>query len=74
MERAEAQHRKKQVHSEAFRQAVIQACCEPGASVAGVALANGFSQCDSDSGQEMDGPAGHQLGTRPGAKTKEVLA
>ena len=27
-------------HSEEFKQAVIEACCEPGASVAGIALAN----------------------------------
>ena len=35
--------RQKRVHSEEFRQAIIQACCEPGASVAGVALANGVN-------------------------------
>ena len=43
MEFVAAQRRKKRVHTEAFRQAVIQACCEPGASVAGVALANGVN-------------------------------
>lgn len=43
MELAVTQRRKKRVHTEAFRQAVIQACCEPGASVAGVALANGVN-------------------------------
>jgi transposase len=42
MEIAKAR-RQKRVHSEAFRQAIIQACCEPGASVAGVALANGLN-------------------------------
>lgn len=35
--------RQKRVHSEEFRQAIIQACCEPGASVAGVSLANGLN-------------------------------
>jgi len=35
--------RQKRQHSEGFRQAVIQACCEPGASVSGVALANGLN-------------------------------
>lgn len=33
----------KRRHSEAFRQAVVAACCEPGVSVAGVALANGLN-------------------------------
>jgi len=42
MEIAKVQ-RQKRVHSEEFRQAIIQACCEPGASVAGVALANGLN-------------------------------
>ena len=35
--------RVKRRHSEAFRQAVVAACCEPGVSVAGVALANGLN-------------------------------
>ena len=30
-------------HSEAFKQFPIEACCAPGASVAGVALANGIN-------------------------------
>ena len=30
-------------HSEEFKQAVIEACCEPGASVAGIAMANGVN-------------------------------
>ncbi len=42
MEIAKACRQKRQ-HSEEFRQAMIQACCEPGASVAGVALANGLN-------------------------------
>ncbi len=42
MEIAKADRQKRQ-HSEEFRQAVIQACCEAGASVAGVALANGLN-------------------------------
>jgi transposase len=36
-------HRQKRQHSEEFRQAVVQACGEPGASLAGVALANGVN-------------------------------
>ncbi|KON80438.2 transposase [Azoarcus sp. PA01] len=42
MEIAKPQRQKRQ-HSEEFRQAVVQACGEPGASVAGVALANGVN-------------------------------
>ena len=30
-------------HPEAFKLAVIEACCEPGASVAGIAMANGVN-------------------------------
>ncbi len=30
-------------HPEEFKQAVLEACCEPGASVAGIALANGVN-------------------------------
>ena len=30
-------------HPEEFKRAVIEACCEPGGSVAGVALANGVN-------------------------------
>ncbi|MBK8318304.1 MAG: transposase [Betaproteobacteria bacterium] len=33
--------RRRRHHSEEFKQAVIEACCEPGASVAGIAMANG---------------------------------
>ena len=32
--------RRRRHHAEAFKQAVIEACCEPGASVAGIAMAN----------------------------------
>lgn len=39
----EKPQRQKRQHSEEFRQAVVQACGEPGASVAGVALANGVN-------------------------------
>lgn len=42
MEIAKPQRQKRQ-HSEEFRQAVVQACGEAGASVAGVALANGVN-------------------------------
>ena len=35
--------RRRRHHPEAFKQAVIEACCEPGASVAGIALANGVN-------------------------------
>ena len=35
--------RVKRRHSEEFKQAVVAACCEPGASMAGVALANGVN-------------------------------
>ena len=33
-------HRRRRYHPEEFKQSLIAACCEPGASVAGVALAN----------------------------------
>lgn len=42
METAKARSQKR-VYSEDFRQAVLQACCEPGASVAVVSLANGLN-------------------------------
>ena len=35
--------RTRRPHSEAFKQSLIEACGEPGASVAGVALANGIN-------------------------------
>jgi len=35
--------RTRRTHSEAFKRALIEACGEPGASVAGVALANGIN-------------------------------
>ena len=35
--------RRRRAHSEEFKQAVIEACCETGASVAGVALSNGLN-------------------------------
>ncbi len=35
--------RRRRYHPEEFKQAVIEACCEPGASVAGIALANGVN-------------------------------
>ena len=35
--------RTRRTHSEAFKQSLIEACDEPGASVAGVALANGIN-------------------------------
>lgn len=35
--------RVKRRHSEEFKQALVAACCEPGISVAGVALANGIN-------------------------------
>ena len=35
--------RRRRTHQEEFKQAVIEACCEPGASVAGIALANGVN-------------------------------
>jgi len=34
------QNRRRRTHSEGFKQAVIAACCEAGASIAGIALAN----------------------------------
>ncbi len=35
--------RRRRYHPEEFKLAVIAACCEPGASVAGIALANGVN-------------------------------
>lgn len=35
--------RRRRHHPEEFKQAVIEACCESGASVAGIALANGIN-------------------------------
>ena len=35
--------RTRRTHSEAFKRSLIEACGEPGASVAGVALANGIN-------------------------------
>ena len=35
--------RTRRTHSEAFKQSLIEACGEPGASVAGVAMANGIN-------------------------------
>jgi len=35
--------RRRRHHPEEFKQAVIEACCESGASVAGIALANGVN-------------------------------
>ena len=35
--------RRRRYHPEEFKQAVIEACCEPGASVAGIAMANGVN-------------------------------
>jgi transposase len=35
--------RRRRTHPEDFKQAVIEACCESGASVAGIALANGVN-------------------------------
>lgn len=35
--------RRRRHHPEEFKLAVIEACCEPGASVAGIALANGVN-------------------------------
>lgn len=35
--------RRRRHHSEEFKLAVIEACCEPGASVAGISLANGVN-------------------------------
>ena len=36
-------NRRRRLHPEEFKQAVIEACCEPGASVAGIAMANGVN-------------------------------
>ena len=35
--------RGRRTHSEAFKRSVVSACCEPGVSVAGIALANGLN-------------------------------
>ncbi|HEX7719356.1 MAG TPA: transposase [Woeseiaceae bacterium] len=35
--------RRRRKHSEAFKQSVIGSCCEPGQSVAGVALTHGLN-------------------------------
>ena len=35
--------RRRRYHPEEFKQAVIKACCEPGASVAGISMANGVN-------------------------------
>jgi transposase len=35
--------RRRRYHPEEFKRAVIEACCEPGASVAGIAMANGVN-------------------------------
>ncbi len=35
--------RRRRPHPEAFKQALIEAYCEPGASVAGIAMANGVN-------------------------------
>jgi transposase len=35
--------RRRRYHPEKFKLAVLEACCEPGASVAGIALANGIN-------------------------------
>ena len=35
--------RQRRYHKEEFKQAVVEACCEPGVSVAGIALANGVN-------------------------------
>lgn len=35
--------RRRRFHPEEFKQAVIAACCEPGSSVAGIAMANGVN-------------------------------
>ena len=35
--------RRRRHHPEEFKQAVIAACCEPGASVAGIAMVNGVN-------------------------------
>ena len=35
--------RRRRYHPEEFKQAVIEACCQPGASVAGIAMANGVN-------------------------------
>lgn len=40
---AEQQRRRKRCHSEGFKRQVVEACCKPGASVAGVAFAHGVN-------------------------------
>ena len=35
--------RQRRYHQEEFKQAVVEACCEPGVSVSGIALANGVN-------------------------------
>ena len=35
--------RRRRTHQEEFKQAVVEACCEPGVSVSGIALANGVN-------------------------------
>ena len=35
--------RRRRYHQEEFKQAVVEACCEPGVSVSGIALANGVN-------------------------------
>jgi transposase len=35
--------RQRRYHPEEFKRAVIEACCEPGTSVAGIAMANGVN-------------------------------
>lgn len=37
-------NRRSRTHSEGFKQAVIAACCEAGASMAGIALANELNE------------------------------
>jgi len=39
----EKPRRRRRNHEEEFKRTVIAACCEPGASVAGIALANGVN-------------------------------
>jgi len=36
-------HRRRRYHPEEFKQSLIAACCEPGASVTGIALTNGVN-------------------------------
>lgn len=39
----EKPNRRRRYHKEEFKQAVVEACCEPGVSVSGIALANGVN-------------------------------